>query len=410
MEVDAREERVGRVRVDVRVVLEVHLLDDLEAIRMVRGARHDARQADLAKFLGREREFALRHQILGKLPDAGAVAAEHVEEKALEARGARDVSGGRGRCNRLARGLRRVATRAKEFVHSVVFVRADDEAHDRKSHLLGDPARVRIAEVAARHREDDLLAHAFDGPQIAVEVVDDLRHDASPEDGVDRAEAVGLRVLAILEDRAHDVLAFVERAVDLDVDDVRILIGIKLRRLELAHAVLRGKHDDLDVLVPAERGLGRSPHVARRGAEQRARAPLGERRVEEPRHELQGNVVEGKRRTVRKLEQADLVVEPLHGRDLLGREHTAGVAEVAGLIGFGADLPEILLRELLGEEADDLEGERGIGEAAPRHQGVGVDLREHRRHVEAAILGIALEENVAEREARFEASGGNVLH
>ena len=49
-------------------------------------------------------------------------------------------------------------------------------------------------------------------------------------------------------------------------------------------------------------------------------------------------------------------------------------------------------------------------EAAPRHQGVGVDLREHRRHVEAAILGIALEENVAEREARFEASGGNVLH
>ena len=97
------------------------------------------------------------------------------------------------------------------------------------------------------------------------------------------------------------------------------------------------------------------------------------------RHELQGNVVEGKRRTVRKLEQADLIVEPLHGRDLLGREHTAGVAEVAGLIGFGADLPEILLRELLGEEADDLEGERGVGEAAPRHQGVGVDLREHRR-------------------------------
>ena len=178
MEVDAREERVGRVRVDVRVVLEVHLLDDLEAVRMVRGTRHDARQADLAEFLGREREFALRLQVLGKLLDAGAVAAEHVEEEALEARGARDVSGGRGRCDRLARGLRRVAARAKELVHRVVFVRADDEAHDRKPHLLGDPARVRIAEVAARHREDDLLAHAFDGSQIAVEVVDDLRHDA----------------------------------------------------------------------------------------------------------------------------------------------------------------------------------------------------------------------------------------
>lgn len=250
--------------------------------------------------------------------------------------------------------------RAQEFVHGIVFIRADDESHDRKPHLLGHPAGIGVAEVAARHRKDNLFTHMLHRPQVSVEVVDDLRHYAGPEHGVDGAESAGLCVFAILENCSNDVLAFVKRAVNLNVDDVLIFVGIKLGSLELAHAVLGREHDDLDVLVTPESRFGRRAHVARRCPQKRAGSPLCKRRIEKPRHELHGDVVEGERRTVRELKQAYLIVKPLNGRDLLGREHAADVAEVFGLIGFGANLPEILFRKLLGEKANDLKGQRGI--------------------------------------------------
>ena len=73
------------------------------------------------------------------------------------------------------------------------------------------------------------------GGEIALEVVDDLRSNASPVDRVDRADAISLLERGIGADGLDHVLAIVEHAADRNVEDVGIGDREHLRGLKRAH-------------------------------------------------------------------------------------------------------------------------------------------------------------------------------
>ena len=71
--------------------------------------------------------------------------------------------------------------------------------------------------------------------------------------------------------------------------------------------------------------------------------------------ELETEVVERERRAVGELIEPHAVMKPLDGRDVVGLEGIAAVAEVCGLPGIAAEPPEIRNRNLRPEAAEHLE-------------------------------------------------------
>ena len=169
---------------------------------------------------------------------------------------------GRRRRVRLRRAARPVAAGAEELVEHVVLVRRDDQLRDRQTHLRATwPARMlpKLPDGTAKLTARRCASRG----EVAVEVVDDLRGDARPVDRVDRAEEVARLERRIAGDGLDDVLAIVERALDREVVDVRIVERVHLRLLERAHPAVRRQHEHGEVALAAHRVLGGAAGVAR---------------------------------------------------------------------------------------------------------------------------------------------------
>ena len=191
------------------------------------------------------------------------IAADDVEDVALEVRRLRDVHRRARRRVRLGERARTIASGAEELVEHVVLVGREDQPADRQPHLLRDVAGEDVAEVAGRHGEIDRRADRRRHREIALEIVDDLRRHARPVDRVDGADRMAALEPGVAADRLDDVLAFVEHAVDREIVDVGIGEREHLRRLERAHPALRREHEHANAALAAQRVLGRAAGVAR---------------------------------------------------------------------------------------------------------------------------------------------------
>ena len=218
-------------------------------------------------------------------------------EQALEVARDQDVHRRRDRLEEVALAV--VDARAQEVRQDVVGVRSADELVHRQAHALRVEAREDVAEVARRHGEVDGLARLDRAGReevgVGAEVVDDLRHEAAPVDGVGRREAdalLGERFIECLvaEDLLDAALCVVKVARDGRDVDVLPLLREHLQLLDAADAALRVEDHDADLRHIAE-ALERCLARVTRGRDENQHlillARLLERRAHELRQELQ---------------------------------------------------------------------------------------------------------------------------
>ena len=207
----------------------------------------------------------------------------------------------------------------------------------------------------------------------------------------------------IVEQRLDDVLAVVERALDRDRVDVRLVDRRHLPALHVGDAAVREEDEDVGARAAAE-GLDRRRAGVARGRAEDRRAPVAplQRAVHRAPEPLHGEILERERRPVEQFEQEQVVVD-------LDQRRGRGVAEAG--IGVARQAGELVGRKILADERRDQPGRRfGIGQAgegADRRRG---ERRQALRHVEAPVAGEPGEHRVAEIEPRRFAAGGEVTH
>ncbi|MNU74196.1 hypothetical protein D3C71_636930 [compost metagenome] len=367
-------------------------------------------------------EAAVRFHFREQGAHAVAVAAHEVVDEALEVRRFRDVHRRAARVVRFGGLAHAVDARAEEFVEHVVFIRRRNQFRDRQAHHAGDMAGADIAKVARRHRERHFLLVAGGRCQVTAEVVDDLRHDTRPVDGVDGADLLFCLERQIVRHGLDHILAIVEHAFDGDVVDIRVLQAEHLRRLEGAHFLVRRQHEDADALLAAHRVFGRAARVARRGAKDiEFGARLGQGVFKQIAQQLHGHVLEGQGRAVRQCLQHQggrsaldgVFFEHAQRRDV-GRVFAgAGVLVDCLGIGFRRQCLQVRGRDIGGELLQDFECQVGIRQCAPGVELGTSDLRVVFWEVQSAIGGQAAQEDVGELlliRWRFISAGRHVVH
>ena len=329
-------------------------------------------------------------------------------EQTLEVRGDQDVHRRRGRLVEGAAGV--IGAGAQEVGQNVVLVgRADQPAHGQ-THLLGVVARQNVPEVAGGHTEIHGLA-PFDcallgQTEVGVEVVDDLRHEAAPVDGVGAGQADAalfqlggdVGVGKDLLDAGLGIVKVALHGVDLHIFS---LLGRHLQMLDLACAVVRVKYlnfNAVEVGVARQRGLagvagGCHQNAGRLGAAQHL---LG--LDEQLRHELQGVVLEGAGRAVPQLERIQAVA------DLDGLARLAAKGSAVGRCRCGVQEISAVIGQKTGQ---DLFGQLGIGEIFPCVQ---ISLGEGLRHEQTALRCQAADDSLLCGNAECGISGAQILH
>src|SRR4029079_5256757 len=115
-----------------------------------------------------------------------------------------------------------------------------------------------VAEVAGWNGAAHRLVVRGRRRKVPGEVVDDLGGDPRPVDRIDGAEEVLTLERRIGGDVLDDVLAVVERSLDGEVVDVRVVERVHLRLLELAHPAVRRQNEYGEVALCAQRDIGQS--------------------------------------------------------------------------------------------------------------------------------------------------------
>ena len=282
-----------------------------------------------------------------------------------------------------------IGTRADEVREHVVRVRRTDELAHRQAHFLGIPPGENVAEVAGRHNEVQLVAHgdhaAGDGVAVRREIVDDLRQQAAPVDGVGRGqEPAALRELGskrlVTKDLLDAGLRVVKVAAHGADRDVIARLRDHLQALDLRHTAVGIEHEDLRARHVGKALQGRLAGVAR-GGDEDAHLPLlaalFQARREQVRQDLQRHVLERARRPVPELEKRGGVVEPVHRCN--GR-----VVKLAA-IGRGGEARKLLVRKLAQKRAHDRHGALLVRHAAQRLKLLRGHLRQRLRHEQAAV-------------------------
>ena len=333
----------GGVRVDEIVFVLPRLADGRDRF-VLREEVAGEEAADLFHELRRRVVFAGSFQLVHERICQLGVAEE--EEQALEVRGDQDVHRRADGLEEFARAV--VDARADEVGEDVVAVGGAEEARDGQSHLLGEAAGENVAEIPRRNGDVDLFAH-FDLSfvhEVAVcrDIVDDLRDEPTPVDGVGggEEESVFIRALGevcVRKDRLDAVLRVVEIAADCH--DVHVIAAgrLHLPLLHQAHAVHRIEHGDLhavDVLVAFKSRLS---GVAA-GCDEDVCDPSfpghDEGAGEQTGHDLERHVLERGGRSVPELQRVDAVVQRVDGRgaagEAVGRISSKAVVEKRVLV------------------------------------------------------------------------------
>ena len=191
------------------------------------------------------------------------VAADEVKDKALKVRGTGDIHRWRRRRQSFFSGTRTVVAGAEEFIEHVIFIGCHDEAVNRQAHLSRNVACADIAKVTGRNRKGHLLFIGLGDFQPAVDVVDDLRHQTCPVNGVHRTNAVlGLK-LRIRRYGLDHVLAVIKDTVESNVENIRVIQTKHLGLLESSHAARRGQHENANALASTHGVLRRRTGITR---------------------------------------------------------------------------------------------------------------------------------------------------
>ena len=408
---------VGGVRVEEVAAFLLRARDLGEAVGVRGGAGDEAVGVAQGGELGRagQVEVAVAGQGLVEEGTGGvAVAAQQVEDEALEVRGLGDVHGRAGGGQRVRGGAGAVDAGAEELVEDVVFVGGDDEGAQRQAHLAGDVGGAHVTEVARGHDDADRgrgVGPFLGDAQPGGHVVADLGEQARPVDGVDGAHVPGGFEVGVHVDGLDQVLAVVEDAVDGDVDDVGVEEGEHLGALEGGHAPGGGEHDDGEAASAAQCVFGGGAGVAGGGAHDgEPVAAAGELVFEEFTEELHRHVFEGGGGAVRQV--GDVQVGAFQG----GNGHDLRVGEGGGGVGAGRNRAQVASVDVVDEEGQDAGRHRRVALLAQDDaQLVQVGARQRRvflGQVEAAVGRQALQQNVAEGAGgRGGASSGrNVTH
>ena len=195
-----------------------------------------------------------------------AVAGQKVKDKSLEITGLGDVHGGRGGLKGGHRVAHPVNTSFEELIQDVVFVRCDHQLLDGQAHHARHVTGAHIAKVAAGHRKTHARADTSVCRQplrlkVPSKVVDHLREQTRPVDGVDRADFESLFEHQITRDGFDNVLAVIKDAFDGDVENILIGEAEHLRLLECAHAPIGAGHEDANAFFATHRVLRRAARV-----------------------------------------------------------------------------------------------------------------------------------------------------
>ncbi len=255
----------------------------------------------------------------------GRVLIDQVIEVALEVGGDLDVHRrAQGRID-LPRGIDPGMDEAAE---DIVAVGGDDQPLDRQAHALGQVAGEDVAKVAGGDGEADLMTGIATGhPPPGVEVIDHLGEDARPVDGIDGAQAQLTLELQVAEELLDDALTVVEGAADGDGMDVGVQHRRHLPFLNGRDAPVREEDEDLDARLATHPGDGRRPRIPRGGADDIEPAAIPFQQVfKEIAQELQGHILEGRRRTVEEFQQP-LISQAHHRRHLRVGEGGVGALD-----------------------------------------------------------------------------------
>jgi hypothetical protein len=167
--------------------------------------------------------------------------------------------------------------------------------------------------------------------------------------------------------------------------------------------LIRPCGESIDVLLAPERLLRRGSRVAARRADDvEGRAATLERILHDLAEELHGHVLERQRRPLREAHERDAAVDVAQGHDA-ARELVRAVRGVR----HGR---EVIARDVGREQPDDLAGEIGVVEAAPRFESGGIDRRQLRGNREPAVGREAFQQGLAEVGRFHAATGRDVLH
>ena len=267
-----------------------------------------------------------------------------------------------------------------------------------------------VAEVAGGHADVDGVAgrHRAARGEVGVgaHVVDDLRQQPAPVDGVGRAqgELVPLGQLggevAVVEDRLDRALAVVEVAAEAEHGEVVARLRDHLQLLQRRDAGVGVVDADAGVGAIGEAVERRHAGVAA-GRHQDEEVEVGgalgvrllERLAEVQRHALQRHVLEGQRGAVPELEHVTPRSHLAHRGDL-------GVVEV-GAVGPRRDLARLRGGDVEAEGLVDRRRPRVVRQRPPaRRSRSTLNRGQPLGHEQAAARGDALEDRLGERAGR----------
>ena len=305
---------------------------------------------------------------------------------------------------------------ADKVRQDVIGIGSAEQLVDGHTHALGVVTGQNVAEVAGGDAEIDLVAHlnvaALDQLGIGGHIVDDLRQNAAPVDGVGRGQEIAAaRQLCpqsfIREDGLDTGLGVVEVAHHSAYIDVAALLGHHLQLLNLRDAVLGVEHHNPGAVHIAEALQGRLAGVAG-GSHQNAGGllltGLAQGRRQQIGQHLQGHILKGAGGTVPQLQKMGLVVGGVNGR------HRCVVKLAGNGVGLGGILRQLLLGELVQIGFHDLDGPLLVGHA---HHGLQVLRRQGGdglRQKQAAVAAQTLDNGLGGGVAEGGISGADVLH
>mmetsp|Transcript_14902 Transcript_14902/g.49503 ORF Transcript_14902/g.49503 Transcript_14902/m.49503 type:complete len:243 (+) Transcript_14902:453-1181(+) len=221
-------------------------------------------------------------------------------------------------------------------MHDIVGIRRADDPADRAAEPLGEQPARSVAKGAGR--DDKVDGPVGSGRDLLArpQVVARLHEHARPVDRVDRADGVAPHEGRVFEDaleRLGLLVGVALRAVD---EDVRAVHGHHLQLLHARHAPLRIQAEDAHRLAASHRLDGGGARVSGRlDHDGGALAAPAEHVVEQPRHDLLPDVLEGERRPGARLEeqpparphQRQRRLEPVVEREEGGRADLLAVGE-----------------------------------------------------------------------------------
>ena len=341
--------------------------------------------------VGKREPLALAEQFGG----AGGIAAKEVVDEAFEIRGAGNVHGRAGGFQRVRRTAHAVSAGAEKLVQHIVFVGGHDQAVNRNAHLADNMARTNIAEITGGNGETDFLCIIVSDANPAGNVIDYLRHEACPVNGIHGANAVALFKLGVVTHGLHNVLAIIKHTVQRDIVNIWVIKAKHLGLLEGGHAASGGQHEHGNAGAAAHGVLRCGPRIPRGGTQdvERFAAP-GEFVFKKLAEQLHGHVFKRGGGAFGQVPDKEVVVQFGDGHDVRGGKRRCGV-------GPGADRLDILGGNVAHKELDHLGGQRSVplrGQGlTPCGERVVADLGIIGGEVEAPVGGQSAEQNVSKR-------------